>query len=129
MQCNFFIAFLLNCCIVPGYEPVKLPEDSVLSGFTPLLYTAQEAVYAPKELETSRAQFSLRLSKLLFFGTVYLCGVDPPVLKLEIEDGFREYVSVVCLPNSRDSPPTPDELVGQAIYCNCFFLIMSRIFL
>lgn len=92
---------------------MRLPEDSVLSGFTPLTYTAQETMYAPKELEPDRAQFSLRLFKLVFFGTVYLCGVDPPVLKLEIEDGVREYVSVVCLSNSRDSPPTPEELVSK----------------
>lgn len=86
------------------------------------MYTSHEAItYAPKELETDRAHFCLRLSKLLFFGTEYLCGVDPPVLKLEIEDGVREYVSVVCLSNSRDSPP--EELVSIAI---TWFLLLSE---
>ncbi|KAG5886136.1 hypothetical protein JTB14_009235, partial [Gonioctena quinquepunctata] len=94
-----------------GYEAIRLPEDGVLYGFTPLMYTAQEATYAPKELDEELAHMALRLSKLLFFGTVYLCGVDPPVLKLEIEDDIREYVSVVCSPSSRDSPPATIELV------------------
>ncbi|XP_023013335.2 uncharacterized protein isoform X1 [Leptinotarsa decemlineata] len=94
-----------------GYEAIRLPEDGVLYGFTPLMYTAQEATYAPKDLDAEMTHLTLRLSKLLFFGTVYLCGVDPPVLKLEIEDDVREYVSVVCSPNSRDSPPAAIELV------------------
>ncbi|XP_018574342.1 telomerase-binding protein EST1A isoform X2 [Anoplophora glabripennis] len=96
-----------------GYESIRLPEDGVLSGFTPLMYTVQDLTYAPKELDTELAYFALRLSKLLFFGTVYLCGVDPPVLKLEIEDDTREYVSVVSTSRSRDSPPSPHELTNN----------------
>ncbi|CAG9865390.1 unnamed protein product [Phyllotreta striolata] len=88
-----------------GFELIRLPEDSVLSGFTPLMYTSDEAAYAPKDVDVETAHLTQRVAKLLFFGTVYLCGVDPPVLKLEIEDGVREYVSVVCASSSRDSPP------------------------
>lgn len=77
------------------------------------MYTYQEGpTYAPKDLDAERAHFSLRLNRLLFFGTEYLCGVDPPVLKLEIDDNAREYVSVVNSAGSRDSPPSPQELVG-----------------
>ncbi|XP_049823827.1 uncharacterized protein LOC109600502 isoform X3 [Aethina tumida] len=93
-----------------GYELVKLPEDAVLCGFTPLTYKDTTPSYASKDLDIELAQFSLRVEKLLFFGTEFVCGLEPPVLKLEIEDGFREYVSVVCTNNSRDSPPSPPEL-------------------
>ncbi|XP_057667443.1 telomerase-binding protein EST1A isoform X1 [Diorhabda carinulata] len=91
-----------------GYEPVRLPEDSVLCGFTPLLYTSDDTIYASKDVDIEAAHFTHRLNKLLFFGTVYLCGIDPPVLKLEIEDDVRDYVSVVCTSNSRDSPPNTE---------------------
>jgi protein SMG6 len=94
-----------------GYEQVKLPEDSVLNGFTPLMVNEPDVSYAPKDLDFEVAQFALRMNKLLFFGTVFLCGLEPPVLKLEIEDDFREYVSVVCTSNSRDSPVASQDLV------------------
>ncbi|XP_044271255.1 telomerase-binding protein EST1A isoform X2 [Tribolium madens] len=94
-----------------GYEQVKLPEDIVLNGFTPLMVNEPDISYAPKDLDVEVAQFALRMNKLLFFGTVFLCGLEPPVLKLEIEDDFREYVSVVCTSNSRESPVTAQGLV------------------
>lgn len=90
---------------------VLLPEDGVLNGFTPLMNPIEEQDYAPVDFDNELAQFTLRLKKLLFFGTTFLCGLEPPVLKLEIEDHFRTYVSVVCTSNSRDSPPSPAELV------------------
>jgi len=41
----------------------------------------------------------------VFFGTAYLCGIDPPVLKLHKDErGRSEYVSVV-----RSAPPFPAE--------------------
>lgn len=94
-----------------GYEQVRLPEDSVLSGFTPLMVVNIEPTYVPKDFDMEMAQFQLRLNKLLFFGTVFLCGVEPPVLKLEFENG--KYVSVVCTTASRDSPTSPVELVNK----------------
>jgi protein SMG6 len=43
-----------------------------------------------------QAHVVLRIRKIVFFGTVFLCGVDPPVLKLQkFDSGFSEYVSVV----------------------------------
>ncbi|XP_050308985.1 telomerase-binding protein EST1A-like isoform X2 [Anthonomus grandis grandis] len=87
-----------------GYDPVKLPEDAILSGFTPLSFHDCEVSYAPVNMDAEIAQLRLRVAKLLFFGTVYLCGLEPPVLKLEIEDGRRDYVSVVCTDRGRDSP-------------------------
>lgn len=57
------------------------------------------------------AQFAQRVKKLLFFGTVFLCGLEPPVLKLELDNDDSEYVSVVCTSASRSQPPSPPELV------------------
>lgn len=97
---------------VPDYEQVRLPEDSVLNGFTPLMIHISDPKYVPKDFDMEVAQLNLRLSKLLFFGTVFLCGLEPPVLKLEYENDFSEYVSVVCTSSSRDSPPSSTELVS-----------------
>ncbi|CAG9815620.1 unnamed protein product [Phaedon cochleariae] len=80
---------------------VKFPDgsfskDTVLTGFTPLMKRKSAApAYAPAHLDPDLAHSALRISRLLFFGTMFLCGLEPPVLKLEIEDGRREYVSVV----------------------------------
>lgn len=88
-----------------------MPEDNVLSGFTPLMVDIHKRVYAPNDMDVELAQVALGLSRLIFFGTEFLCGLEPPVLKLEYDNDFREYVSVVCASSSRDSPPTPPELV------------------
>lgn len=96
---------------VSGFEPVRLPEDATLCGFTPLFHE-REAAYAPLSFEAEAAQLRLRIAKLLFFGTVYLCGLEPPVLKLEIEDGRRDYVSVVCSDRGQDSPREEAVLVS-----------------
>lgn len=93
-----------------GYEQIRLPEDGVLSGFTPLMHNVQEPTYAPQNCDSEEMQFVLRMNKLLFFGTVFLCGLDPPVLKLELKDDAREYVSVVRASSSRSTPSTPPEL-------------------
>lgn len=105
----------------PDYEQVRLPEDSVLSGFTPLMISIPDPTYVPKDFDMEVAQVNLRLSKLLFFGTVFLCGLEPPVLKLEFENDFSEYVSVVCTSSSRDSPPsTPDLGNGDDLMVESF---------
>jgi len=55
------------------------------------------------------AQVCLRISKILFFGQVFLCGLETPVLKLQkSETGVSEYVSVVeaSSTSSPSSPPT-----------------------
>ncbi|KAF4519711.1 hypothetical protein B566_EDAN003961, partial [Ephemera danica] len=47
-------------------------------------------------VELDLAQNCLRVKKVQFFGTVFLCGVDPPVLKLQrYNNGLSLYVSVV----------------------------------
>jgi len=55
------------------------------------------------------AQVCLRISKILFFGQEFLCGLETPVLKLQkSETGVSEYVSVVeaSSTSSPSSPPT-----------------------
>lgn len=43
------------------------------------------------------------MHKVLFFGSVFLCGLDPPVLKLhKLETGLSEYISVVDTPGSQE---------------------------
>lgn len=46
---------------------------------------------------------SLRIHKILFLGTVFLCGLDPPALKLQkVETGDFEYISVVDVENTQE---------------------------
>ncbi|KAL1494247.1 hypothetical protein ABEB36_009872 [Hypothenemus hampei] len=87
-----------------GYKEIRLPEDTTLCGFTPLILQDRKSVFASANLDPEAAQQKLRIMKLLFFGTGFLCGLEPPVLKLEIEDGRREYVSAVCSDQGQDSP-------------------------
>ncbi|GFG40776.1 hypothetical protein Cfor_06054, partial [Coptotermes formosanus] len=91
------------------YELVRLPEDATLCGFTPLMYNDQEPVCTSKETDMEQAHVVLRIRKIVFFGTVFLCGVDPPVLKLQkFDSGFSEYVSVVQS-SSQGSPSSLHE--------------------
>lgn len=91
-------------CIFVDCDPVRLPEDSQLAGFTPLMISLPETVYAPKWLEPELAYLALRVRRLSFFGTVYLCGVEPPALERHLApDGSVEFVPVV-----RRTPPTED---------------------
>ncbi|KAJ4439941.1 hypothetical protein ANN_08072 [Periplaneta americana] len=56
------------------------------------------------------AQVVLRIRKIIFFGTVFLCGVDPPVLKLQkFDSGFSEYVSVVQSSSQGSPSSLPEE--------------------
>ncbi|XP_054290937.1 telomerase-binding protein EST1A isoform X2 [Macrosteles quadrilineatus] len=85
---------------------VRLPEDASLAGFFPLMCNCSDPVYVNKECNMDVAQVSLRVNRILFCGTVFLCGVDPPVLKLHKNDtGNSEYISVVETP----SPPTQSD--------------------
>ncbi|KAJ8725669.1 hypothetical protein PYW08_003852 [Mythimna loreyi] len=81
-----------------GYVCVRLPEDASLGGFTPLMYMepAVAWVRADQLGQHHAAEHALRISKLLFFGTEYLVGVEPPVLRLEYpSDAAPRYVSAV----------------------------------
>lgn len=87
----------------PDHELVYLNEDATLSGFTPLMANIHEPIYRHKDTDLDLAQISLRIHKLLFFGTVFLCGIDPPVLKLhKTETGESEYISIVDTESSQE---------------------------
>ncbi|KAG7307633.1 hypothetical protein JYU34_007854 [Plutella xylostella] len=107
-----------------GYSPVRLPEDSLLAGFTPLMYMEPAAAFVrrapapaapegtapappapPAPLAPHLAEHALRTRKLLFFGTEYLVGVEPAVLRLECPAGAApRYAS--CVPRAAP-PPAP----------------------
>ncbi|XP_074106178.1 telomerase-binding protein EST1A isoform X2 [Cotesia typhae] len=88
---------------------VKLPEDETLSGFTPLMSNPQDSFYAEKTEDMEVAQVCLRIQKILFFGQVFLCGLETPVLKLQKNEfGVSEYVSLVETSNT-SSPNSPPE--------------------
>ncbi|XP_014206060.1 telomerase-binding protein EST1A [Copidosoma floridanum] len=88
---------------------VKLPEDTSLSGFTPLMSNPQDPFYADKKEDMEVVQVCLRIHKILFFGQVFLCGLETPVLKLQkSEAGVNEYVSVVEA-SSTSTPGSPPE--------------------
>ncbi|XP_055709469.1 telomerase-binding protein EST1A isoform X2 [Phlebotomus papatasi] len=78
------------------YEIVRLQEDIALAGFTPLIYNAPEEIFCHRDDDIESAQNALRLQKILYVGTDYLCSCEPPVLKkVTYEDGTAEYISVV----------------------------------
>ncbi|XP_031779965.1 telomerase-binding protein EST1A isoform X3 [Nasonia vitripennis] len=88
---------------------VKLPEDTTHSGFTPLMSNPQDPFFAEKKEDMEVVQVCLRIYKILFFGQVFLCGLETPVLKLQkSETGVSEYVSVVEA-SSTSSPGSPPE--------------------
>ncbi|XP_014224992.1 telomerase-binding protein EST1A isoform X2 [Trichogramma pretiosum] len=86
---------------------VKLPEDTTLAGFTPLMSIPQYPFYADKKEDIELVQVCSRIKKILFFGQEFLCGLEIPVLKLQKnERGESEYVSVVET-SSISSPGSP----------------------
>lgn len=91
-----------------GYEAVKLPEDVTLCGFTPLMLNIQESRYTPKTSDTDLAADCVRIERMLYFGRDFLCGLDPPVLKLKfIGPSLSEYVSVVDSSSATAGPHQP----------------------
>ncbi|XP_076755865.1 telomerase-binding protein EST1A isoform X2 [Xylocopa sonorina] len=110
---NYSRAILIQAKDAEGREEelelVKLPEDMTLAGFTPLMSNPQDPCYAEKNEDMEVAQVCLRINKILFFGQVFLCGLETPVLKLQkSETGVSEYVSVVEA-SSTSTPSSPPE--------------------
>ncbi|XP_037869133.1 telomerase-binding protein EST1A isoform X2 [Bombyx mori] len=84
--------------IKEGYVCIRLAEDASLGGFTPLMYMEPDKAWVPPDpsAHNHAAEHVLRIRKLLFFGTEYLVGVEPPVLRLEYPtDAPPRYVSAV----------------------------------
>jgi len=69
------------------------------------------------------AQMCLRISKILFFGQVFLCGLETPVLKLQkSETGVSEYVSVVEASSTSLPSSPPTQVRGNCRKSSPFFL-------
>ncbi|KOC63841.1 Telomerase-binding protein EST1A [Habropoda laboriosa] len=104
---QYFVTLRIYYCL--KVDLVKLQEDMTLAGFTPLMSNPQDPCYAEKIEDMEVAQVCLRINKILFFGQVFLCGLETPVLKLQkSETGISEYVSVVEA-SSTSTPSSPPE--------------------
>ncbi|CAK1581884.1 unnamed protein product [Parnassius mnemosyne] len=107
-----------------GHAAVRLAEDASLAGFTPLMYMEPAVAWlrADRAAPLPAAEHALRTRKLLFFGTEYLVGVEPPVLKLEYPaDASPRYVSAVQKTQPQYSPlqqlpedSDDEESIGEA---------------
>ncbi|KAK6625110.1 hypothetical protein RUM43_005401 [Polyplax serrata] len=98
-----------------GLEVVRLPEDATLTGFTPLMLSDQDQIYTSSKNDMELAQCCLRIRKILFVGTVFLCGTEPPVLKVQKYDNYTEYVSVVDSSGHSQSSPTEDQSDAELV--------------
>ncbi|XP_053678587.1 telomerase-binding protein EST1A [Anopheles nili] len=80
------------------FEAVRLQEDITLAGFTPLMYNEPVPIFVHRDRDMEEAQNVLRIQKLLYFGTDWLCNCEPPVLRQEptgTSEGTARFVSVV----------------------------------
>lgn len=85
---------------------VNIQSKSLTHPPSLVLSSAQEVV-----------QVCLRIHKILFFGQVFLCGLETPVLKLQkSETGASEYVSVVEASSGASTPDSPPEQVSRCAH-------------
>ncbi|KAG5684203.1 hypothetical protein PVAND_013442 [Polypedilum vanderplanki] len=92
---------------------VRLLEDITMAGFTPLKKVTQDPIYCRSDINIEIAQNSLRLQKIKFFGTDFLCKCNPqPILKKIISSNGRiEYISVV---QNRTGSATDSEILIES---------------
>lgn len=95
----------LFCDKRDGCEPLVLMEDSMMSGFVPLLSAPVDTVYVAANEDKELAQDRLRLEKIVLFGE-YLCGIEPPMMSFDVERG--RYYSVAPAPVKSE-----EKLVGS----------------
>ncbi|KAI5697657.1 hypothetical protein M8J75_013740 [Diaphorina citri] len=75
---------------------VRLPEDVMFFGYKPLISNVQDPLYTHATNKMELVYTCARIKIILFFGTEFLVGIDPPVLKLhKTESGLDEYISIV----------------------------------
>ena len=94
---------------------VRLPEDSCLQSFTPLLCGEHRTAFVDREqCSLERARDLLRLRCVLFVTEQFLCGTEPAALRLlKTADGACRYVSQVSShaaagPEDDSRPDSPD---------------------
>lgn len=96
---------------------IRLPEDAMLSGFTPLMWNPLEIRYVNKDADMEVAQICWRINRIYFFGTEILCGITPPVLKLhKFDTGRSEYISVVRASQKGEENSYAQDLVSKSIH-------------
>ncbi|MPC33419.1 Telomerase-binding protein EST1A [Portunus trituberculatus] len=83
--------------------PLRLSEDTFLRGYEPLLSAHSSIFFAPSTALMGRAQDWARVSRLQTCLCQFLCGVDPPVLRLQKTEQGDMLVSVV----DTSPPPSP----------------------
>ncbi|KAL1452128.1 hypothetical protein WDU94_006434 [Cyamophila willieti] len=89
-----------------GVVQVRLPEDIMFIGYNPLSLIAniQDPMYTRVTNNMDVVHTCARLKIILFFGTEFLVGIDPPVLKLhKTESGLDEYISIVEIVSKEES--------------------------
>ncbi|XP_050536614.1 telomerase-binding protein EST1A-like isoform X2 [Daktulosphaira vitifoliae] len=93
----------------PNTIQLKLPEDSMFSGFTPIIGYELKPAFIHSSSDRDLSEFAMRVNCILFFGTEFLCGTEPPVFKLHKTDtGASEYISVVETASSKDESEDED---------------------
>lgn len=88
------------------FVEVRLAEDVMFFGYPPLasISNIQDPVYTRLSNNLDTVHMALRLKTVLFFGTEFLVGIDPPVLNLhKTESGRDEYFSVVEIVSKGES--------------------------
>uniref|UniRef100_A0A8D8US36 Telomerase-binding protein EST1A n=1 Tax=Cacopsylla melanoneura TaxID=428564 RepID=A0A8D8US36_9HEMI len=89
-----------------GVVQVRLPEDIMFIGYSPLslISNIQDPMYTRVTNNLDVVHTCARLKIILFFGTEFLVGIDPPVLKLhKTESGQDEYISIVEIVSKEES--------------------------
>lgn len=85
--------------------PIRLHEDNFLRGYQPLLQAHKKTYYTSQYSHTGRAEDWLRIQQVETCLCQFLCGVDPPVLRLQKTDS-EDYVVVSVVDTSRPDTPT-----------------------
>ncbi|VVC31928.1 DNA/RNA-binding domain, Est1-type,PIN domain,PIN domain-like,Tetratricopeptide-like helical [Cinara cedri] len=90
-------------------QQLKLPEDSMFSGFTPIIGYELKPTFIKTTSDRVLSELAYRVNCILFFGTEFLCGTEPPVFKLHKTDtGANEYISVVETASPKDDSEDED---------------------
>ena len=71
----------------------------------------------------------VRIDRLLYFGRDFLCGLDPPVLKLKfMAPSLSEYVSVVDQSPNQQSTNAHSSNINDALVSSCHRLLLLVFF-
>ncbi|CAL4185958.1 unnamed protein product, partial [Meganyctiphanes norvegica] len=89
--------------------PIRLNEDNFLRGYEPVMKAHKKTYYTSQYSHTGRAEDWLRVQQLQTSLCQFLCGIDPPVLRLQ-KTASEDFVLVSVVDTSRPDTPTSDGL-------------------